>query len=158
MKPAYEEVARAFKSEPDCVVANMQADDESNRPIASRYGVTSFPTIKFFPKGSKEPIAYAQGRTANAFTEFLNEHCGTHRSASGLLNDLAGKVAPLDEIAAEFFTAKTGREAIVARAQEALAGLADLDEKARSQAGYYVKAMERVVEKGEAWLVKEQGR
>ena len=87
--------------------------------------------------------------------QFLNEHCGTHRSATGLLNDLAGKVAPLDTLASEFFTAKTDRQAIIARAQEALTSV---DSTARTQASYYVKAMERVVEKGEAWLVKEQGR
>lgn len=87
--------------------------------------------------------------------QFLNEHCGTHRSSSGLLNDLAGKVAPLDSLASEFFTAKTDREAIIARAQEALSSV---NETSRAQASYYVKAMERVVEKGEAWLVKEQGR
>lgn len=69
MKPAYEEVARAFKSESDCVVANMQADDEVNKPIAARYGVTSFPTIRFFPKGSKEPVPYTFGRTVEAFTQ-----------------------------------------------------------------------------------------
>lgn len=155
MKPAYEEVARAFKSESDCVVANMQADDEVNKPIAARYDVTSFPTIRFFPKGSKEPVPYTFGRTVEAFTQFLNEHCGTHRSSSGLLNDLAGKVAPLDSLASEFFTAKTDREAIIARAQEALSSV---NETSRAQASYYVKAMERVVEKGEAWLVKEQGR
>ena len=68
MKPAYEEVARAFKPESDCVVANMQADADENRPIASRYGVTSFPTIMFFPKGGKEPIPYQSPRTAEGFT------------------------------------------------------------------------------------------
>lgn len=69
MKPAFEEVARAFKAEPNCVVANMNADEAENRPVASKYGVQSFPTIMFFGKGTKEPVPYTSGRTAEDFTE-----------------------------------------------------------------------------------------
>lgn len=69
MKPAYEKVAKAFAPESDCVVAQMDADDADNKPIAARYEVRSFPTIKFFPKGSKEPIAYSSGRTEDQFVE-----------------------------------------------------------------------------------------
>lgn len=69
MKPAYEKVATAFKSESDCVIAQMNADDEQNRPISGKYGVTSFPTIQFFPKGSGKPIPYNLGRNEEQFTE-----------------------------------------------------------------------------------------
>lgn len=67
MKPAYEKVAKVFSSEPDVVIALMDADEAENKPVAQRYGVSSFPTIKFFPKGSKEPVAYDSGRTAEQF-------------------------------------------------------------------------------------------
>jgi protein disulfide-isomerase A6 len=69
MKPTYESVARAFASESNCVVAHMNADEENNKPVASKYGVRSFPTIKFFPKGGKEPIAYESGRSEEQFIE-----------------------------------------------------------------------------------------
>jgi len=69
MKSAYENVARAFASEPDCVVAHMNADEADNKPIASKYDVRSFPTIKFFPKGSKTPINYESGRSEGQFVE-----------------------------------------------------------------------------------------
>jgi hypothetical protein len=69
MKPAYENVARAFASEPDCVVAHMNADEADNKPIASKYDVRSFPTIKFFPKGSKTPINYEVGRSEGQFVD-----------------------------------------------------------------------------------------
>lgn len=69
MKPAYEKVAQAFKSESDCVVAQMNADEESNRPISGKYGVTSFPTIQFFPKGGDKPIPYNLGRNEDQFVE-----------------------------------------------------------------------------------------
>lgn len=69
MKPAYEKVALAFGSEPDVVVAQVNADDMSNKEVAQRYEVRSFPTIKFFPKGSKEPIAYSSGRSEEQFVD-----------------------------------------------------------------------------------------
>lgn len=35
---------------------------------------------------------------------------------------------------------------------------ADVDTRVRTAASYYVKAMERIKAKGDAWLTKEQGR
>ena len=70
MKPAYEAAARAFLSESNCVVAQMDADAAENKPLAGKYGVRSFPTINFFPKGAKdEPIKYETGRTEVQFIE-----------------------------------------------------------------------------------------
>ncbi|CAD6574135.1 MAG: hypothetical protein TREMPRED_001018 [Tremellales sp. Tagirdzhanova-0007] len=159
MKPAYEKVAKAFAPESDCVVAQMDADEADNKPIASRYDVRSFPTIKFFPKGSKEPVAYSSGRTEDQFVEFLNEHCGTHRTATGLLSATAGKVLTLDTLAQNFFSAGLpDRPAFLEKAREALSSLTGIDAKTNATADYYVKAMERMMDKGESWLTKEQAR
>ncbi|WWC70388.1 protein disulfide-isomerase domain [Kwoniella pini CBS 10737] len=159
MKPAYEKVAKAFQSESDCVVAQMDADAAPNKPVAAKYDVRSFPTIKFFPKGSKEPIAYQTGRSEQQFIDFLNEHCGTHRSITGLLSETAGKVLTLDTLASNFFTASLPeRPDVLGRAREYLATLTGSDAKTNTSAQYYVKAMERVLEKGEGWLTKEQTR
>jgi thiol-disulfide isomerase/thioredoxin len=74
---------------PQCIVANVDADAEPNRPLAEKYGVKSFPTIKFFPKGG-EPVDYTGGRSEADFVAFLNEKCGTHRAVGGGLNDEVG--------------------------------------------------------------------
>ncbi|WWC61684.1 protein disulfide-isomerase domain [Kwoniella dejecticola CBS 10117] len=159
MKPSYEKVAKAFSSESDCVVAQMDADAAPNKPIAAKYDVRSFPTIKFFPKGAKEPIAYQTGRSEQQFIDFLNEHCGTHRSITGLLSETAGKVITLDTLASNFFTASLPeRPDVLGKAREYLATLTGSDAKTNTSAQYYVKAMERVIEKGEGWLTKEQAR
>ena len=172
MKPAYEKVARAFKAESDCVVAQMDADAAPNKPIAAKYGVTSFPTIKFFPKDGAEPIAYSSGRSEEQFVdvswsevtsaddEYLNEHCGTHRTSSGLLSTQAGRVLSLDTLASSFFSAGLPeRPAVLEEARQYLTGLgSSVDKKVNASADYYVKAMERVLEKGESWLSKEQAR
>lgn len=68
-------------------MANVDADAEANRPLALKYGIQSFPTIKFFPKGSSEPGDYTGERTEQAFVDFLNEKCGTQRAVGGGLNE-----------------------------------------------------------------------
>lgn len=83
MKPAYENVARAFASESDCVVAQMDADAADNKPVAAKYDVRSFPTIKFFPKGNKEPVRYESGRSEEQFVEVrmtLSIHGSQHQT------------------------------------------------------------------------------
>ena len=70
-----------------CIVANVDADHELNKPLAKKYGVNSYPTIRFFSKDDKEPENYEGGRTEEAFVSFLNEKCGTHRAVGGGLND-----------------------------------------------------------------------
>jgi len=87
MKPIYEKVAHIFKGESDCIVANVDADAAPNKPLAQKYGVSSFPTLKFFAKDNKEPENYEGGRSEDAFVAFLNGRCGTHRAVGGGLND-----------------------------------------------------------------------
>lgn len=163
MKPAYEAVARAFEQENShCIVANMNADEADNKDIAHRYGVRSFPTIKFFPKGEDEWLNYDLPRTEAAFTDFLNEHCGTQRAPGGILNDIAGRIASLDALASEFIADIPSRDDVLANAKDLVSGLkADgqaAGAKAAATADYYLKAMERIKTKGDAWLAKETGR
>ena len=78
----YEKVAKDFSQDKDCVVANVDATAATD--IAEKFGVQGYPTIKFFPKGAKEsPIEYSGGRSEEDFVTFLNEKCGTHRTAGG---------------------------------------------------------------------------
>lgn len=170
MKPAYEAVARAFKDEDDVVVALMNADDQANKPIAQRFEVKSFPTIKFFPKDWTFPMAYPGGRSAEQFANFLNEHCGTQRAATGLLNDVAGTVGELNDLASAYIASIPSREEVYEKAKayvtnltssasEAASGASDeASKKARVAAEYYVRAMERIKAKGDAWLEKERNR
>lgn len=48
-----------------------------------RYGISGFPTLKFFPKGNKEGEDYEGGRDLEDFVSFINEKCGTSRGANG---------------------------------------------------------------------------
>jgi len=75
-KPEYAEVARAFESKKDeVVIASVDAD--SHRELGSKYGVTGFPTLKFFPKGSTNPVEYDSGRTAADVISYINKKADT---------------------------------------------------------------------------------
>jgi len=153
MKPAYEQVSLDFLPESNCIVANFEADADKNVALAQKYEIQSFPTIKFFPKGNKEdPIVYDGGRTEDAFVEFLNEKCGTHRAVGGGLNALAGRLPDLDALATKFFSA-TGdaRKAVYDEAVTAAAALG-------AQGQHYLKVMQKVANGSEAYLTKESAR
>jgi protein disulfide-isomerase A6 len=155
-----------------CIIADFNADAAENRPLAQEYGVSSYPTIKFFPKGEdKTPVSYEQGRSETDFINFLNKHCGTHRAVGGGLNDLvglltsvdcltslialfiqAGRVASLDSLAAQFFTAlPTSRSSVLEEASAVGATLGD-------SASYYLKVMQKVVNGTEDYVEKEAKR
>jgi len=152
LKPTYEKVATTFKGESNCIVANIDADDKKNKPISERYGVTGFPTLKFFAKGSTEPEKYEGGRDEAAFVNFLNEKCGTHRAVGGGLNDKAGRLAEFDTLASKFFVAASDAR------QTLLADAAKLAETAGAVSKHYLRVMEKIVNGTEGYLEKEAKR
>ncbi|KAJ7364050.1 protein disulfide isomerase [Mycena albidolilacea] len=152
MKPTYEKVATTFKPESNCVVANIDADDNKNKPVAQRYGVSGFPTIKFFPRGSTEPVAYEGGRGEEDFVNFLNEKCGTQRAVGGGLSDKAGRLADFDALASKFFVAAADARATLLKDALALAESAGVVSK------HYIRVMEKLVNGTEGYVEKEAKR
>ncbi|RDB25771.1 Protein disulfide-isomerase erp38 [Hypsizygus marmoreus] len=152
MKPAYEKVASTFKPENDCIIANVDGDDKKNAELSKKYGVQGFPTIKFFPKGSKEPVDYEGGRSEADFVNFLNEKCGTQRAVGGGLSDTAGRLAEFDELAHQFFAA--GADVRNKLYEEA----STLAQTAGAASKQYLRVMEKVVNGSEAYVEKETTR
>ncbi len=65
----------------------------------------------------------------------------------------------LDFFAQQFFSAvPTERPELLKRAQAYIGTLGSQEAKVNASAEYYIKAMERMLSKGETWLVKEQAR
>lgn len=143
-KPILENVAKAFASEKGCDIAYIDADQ--HKDIASEYGVRSFPTIKMFQDGGRAVEDYQGARTEQAFVDFLNARCGTHRTPSGSLMPSAGRIPALDELAARFYSEIPSRAAVMAHARSI------------GNASYYLTAMERIEAKGESWIAKESAR
>jgi len=153
MKPIYEKVAKTFKPESHCIVANVDGDAKKNADLAKKYEVSGFPTIKFFSKDNKEtPLAYEGGRTEADFVNFLNEKCGTHRAVGGGLNDEAGRLAEFDNLARQFFVA-TG-DARDALYKQAIA----LGASAGAASKHYLRVMEKLVNGTEGYVEKEAKR
>ncbi|KAK9293254.1 hypothetical protein L1049_021245 [Liquidambar formosana] len=100
LAPTYEKVATAFKLEDDVVIANLNAD--KHKDLAEKYGVSGYPTLKFFPKSNKGGEDYNGGRDLDGFVKFINEKCGTSRDEKGQLTPKAGIVEAMDNLVKEF--------------------------------------------------------
>ncbi|GMH10430.1 hypothetical protein Nepgr_012271 [Nepenthes gracilis] len=151
LAPIYEKVATAFKLEEDVIIANVDAD--KYKDLAEKYGVSGYPTLKFFPKGNKEGEEYEGGRDLDDFVRFLNEKCGTSRDAKGQLNSEAGKIATLDNLIKDFVSASNDdKKAAFAQLEEEVAKL----EGSKARYGkIYLKAAKNCMEKGTDYAKNE---
>nr|CCA15328.1 SSP8 [Albugo laibachii Nc14] len=80
LSPLYEIVGTSFKTVEDVVVAKVNAD--SHGELRDKYGVSGFPTLKYFPKGSTEAEEYSGGRSEDDFIAFLNDKSGSNVKAA----------------------------------------------------------------------------
>ncbi|GAB2287287.1 Protein disulfide-isomerase like 2-1, variant 2 [Dionaea muscipula] len=151
LAPTYEKVAAAFKLEEDVVVANVDADQ--HKDLGEKYGVSGFPTLKFFPKENKDGENYEGGRDLNDLVKFLNEKCGTNRDANGKLTSEAGVIEALSDLVKEFVNAAGDeKKAAFARLE------AEVDKLEGSSARYgkiYIKAAKNSLEKGADYATNE---
>ncbi|KAK1280360.1 hypothetical protein QJS04_geneDACA004542 [Acorus gramineus] len=154
LAPVYEKVATAYKLEDDVVIANLDADKYKN--LAEKYGVSGYPTLKFFPKGHKAGEDYDGGRDLDDFVTFINEKCGTSRDSKGQLTSQAGTVASLDVLVKELVSAASEeRKAVLSKIEE------EVEKLSGSSARYgkaYLKAAKSYVEKGSDYAQKEINR
>jgi len=77
LAPEYDIVGDLYKRDNGIVIAKVNADKE--RALGSKYGVTGFPTLKWFPKGSTEPEEFGGGRSAESISNWINEATGLNR-------------------------------------------------------------------------------
>ncbi|GFY94920.1 thioredoxin family protein [Actinidia rufa] len=144
LAPIYEKVAAAFKLEDDVIIANVDAD--KHKELGEKYGVSGFPTLKFFPKGNKAGEDYDGGRDLDDFVTFINEKCGTSRDAKGQLTAKAGVVETLDTLVKEFISAGSDeKKAVYGRMEE------EVEKLKGSAARYgkiYLKAAKSCMDKG----------
>lgn len=145
--PTWETLANDYALEPNVVIAKVDAEAENSRALTKEQGVTGYPTIKFFPKGSTEPEAYSGARSEEAFIKFINQKAGTHRTTGGGLDSTAGTIAVLDKIVSEHVAAQK-LDKLAVEVKKAAKGLED------KYAEYYVKAAEKL-SKNEAYATKE---
>uniref|UniRef100_A0A2N9IWW1 protein disulfide-isomerase n=1 Tax=Fagus sylvatica TaxID=28930 RepID=A0A2N9IWW1_FAGSY len=141
----------AFRFEEDVVIANLDAD--KYKDLGEKYGVSGFPTLKFFPKSNKAGEDYNGGRDLDDFVNFINEKCGTSRDGKGQYTSKAGIVAHLDDLVKEFVSAgNEEKKAAFARIEE------EVEKLKGSTARYgkfYLKAAKNSLEKGADYAKNE---
>ena len=143
-------MATDFATEPTVVVAKVDATAENAKSTAEDQDIKSYPTIKYFPKGTVDPEMYEGGRTEQDLIDFLNEKAGTHRTVGGGLDANAGTIASLDAM-----IGKLGPSDSLATISEEVAEVAKgLQDK---YAMYYVRVIDKLG-KGQGYAEKEMAR
>ena len=136
------------------MIAKVDAEAPNSKAITQEQGVTSYPTIKWFPAGSKEPNDYTGGRTEDSILAWVNEKAGTHRVAGGGLDATAGTIAALDTIVKRL----TGGDAIADVAAEVSKQAADIKDAVQTKyAEYYVRVFDKL-SKNDNYVAKELAR
>lgn len=95
LAPVWEKLATIFKGDDSIVIANVNAD--VHKGLGAKYGVTGFPTLKFFPKDNKEGLNYENGRELADLVSYINEKTGSKRLESGLLDSTVGVVESISQ-------------------------------------------------------------
>ncbi|XP_073292481.1 protein disulfide-isomerase like 2-1-like [Primulina huaijiensis] len=76
LAPEYEKLGASFKKAKSVLIGKVDCDE--HKILCSKYGVSGYPTIQWFPKRSLEPKKYEGARNAEALTEFVNSEGGTN--------------------------------------------------------------------------------
>ncbi|KAI0011047.1 disulfide isomerase [Xylariaceae sp. FL0662B] len=155
LAPTWETLAEDFLLEPGVVIAKVDAEAENSKKTASEQGVSSYPTIKFFPKGSSEGEDYSGGRSEKDFVSFLNEKAGTHRVPGGGLDATAGTVDILNHIAIKYAAGTEKLADLAAEAKKVLEGLAEGAQYKYAQ--YYIRVFDKLAQ-NEGYVAKEAAR
>ncbi|WFD20523.1 protein disulfide-isomerase [Malassezia caprae] len=163
LAPIYEHVAQVFERDPECVVARIDVNDPENESIKTRFQVSSYPTLNFFPAGSddKWPRPYLKERTLEDFVAFMNEKCGTFRNLDGTLTALAGRLPALDGLASRFYSAgESARALLLDETKKYVENMqANVLAPAKlTAAQYYTRVMERVSRDGTDYVQRESKR
>jgi protein disulfide-isomerase A6 len=76
LAPVYEQLADAFSHAKDKVlIVKIDADGEG-KEAGGKYGVTGFPTLKWFPAGGGEPEDYKQARDLDSLAAYVTQMSG----------------------------------------------------------------------------------
>ncbi|KLO17216.1 protein disulfide isomerase [Schizopora paradoxa] len=77
LAPTYEQLADAYSHVKDkVIIAKVDADAAANKPVAQKYGVTGFPTLKWFGPEGGDPETYSEARDLEALANFITTKSG----------------------------------------------------------------------------------
>jgi protein disulfide-isomerase A6 len=103
LAPVYEELATVFQHASDKVtVAKVDADE--HKSLGKDYGVSGFPTLKWFDGKSNKPTDYNGGRDLESLSKFITEKTSLKPKIKG---KLPSQVTYLDD---QSFKQKVGKD------------------------------------------------
>jgi protein disulfide-isomerase A6 len=103
LAPVYEELATGLQYASDKVtIASVDADD--HKSLGKEYGISGFPTIKWFDGKSNKPTDYSGGRDLESLTKFITEKTSLKPKVKG---KLPSQVVFLDDSS---FMKKVGKD------------------------------------------------
>lgn len=151
LAPKYEELSSIFSSDDDLIIAKVDASEQT--ALASKYGISGFPTLKFFPAGSTEPEDYTGGRETEDMLAFLNEKTGKKRTVTGGFEENVGRLSYLDELLqnTKTYTQETYQKA---------ANLVGENHKPEDEQNEktYLAILNKIVKEGVSYINKEEER
>jgi len=154
LAPTWETLATDFANDGNVLIAKVDAEAPNSKATAQGQGVSSYPTIKFFPAGSTEGVDYQGGRSEKDLISFINEKAGTHRVPGGGLDLTAGTIETLDGLVAKL----TGGANIADVAAEVKKSVTELAGSAQYKyAEYYVRVFDKL-SASDNYAVKELAR
>lgn len=154
LAPIWESVASDFANDANVVIAKVDAEAPNSKAVSKENNVSSYPTIKWFPAGSKTAEEYSSARSEESIIEFINEKAGTHRVVGGGLSVVAGTIEALDTLVAKF----TGGAKLEDIAAEVKKTAGEYNEEAKYRyAKYYVRVFDKL-SASDNYVAKELAR
>jgi len=154
LAPKYEQLAKVFAGEKNVAIGKVDATEHGD--LANRYDVSGYPTLKFFPAGSSEPIAYDGARELEDMVSFINTNAGTERDSNGNLKPTAGRVEALD--AAITKAAYVIDETLLTSLQSVVSSLSEAEADAEKGAAYISTLTKAIAKGGKSYIEKEIAR
>ena len=78
LAPDWAVLADTFAKSP---VSIVKVDADAHKELGSEYGVSGYPTLKYFPAGSLKADDYTGGRSLDDLIAFVNGKIGTNKKA-----------------------------------------------------------------------------
>lgn len=75
LAPVYEELADTL-SHASAKVNIAKVDGDEHKDLSQKYGISGFPTLKWFDGTSKDPVDYNGGRDLESIQQFVAEKTG----------------------------------------------------------------------------------
>lgn len=71
MKPDWDELGEKFEDSKKVLIGDVDCTEDSAKALCERFGVTGYPTLKYWNQGDQSGETYEGGRTLKDFKKFI---------------------------------------------------------------------------------------